>query len=64
MTASNTVESPAQVPPFRPDPEIIGNIEGNDRIRRSDRESTRRYLENHDLNTPPEDAPHRKGPAA
>lgn len=31
-------------PPFRPDPEIIGNIEGNRRIRDRDREAAREYL--------------------
>ncbi|MBN9611518.1 MAG: hypothetical protein J0I11_19660 [Actinobacteria bacterium] len=32
------------VPPFRPDPDIIGNIEGNKRIQEQDRKAAREVL--------------------
>ena len=36
-------------PPFRPDPELIGHIEGNKRIIRQDRAAARKYLRDHGL---------------
>lgn len=38
------------------DPELIGNIEGNDRVRDQDRASARAYLKRHDLTSPADDA--------
>lgn len=42
MEDSRSEQSP---PPFRPDPEIMGNIEGNRRILEHDRRAARRFLE-------------------
>ena len=36
-------------PPFRPDPELIGHIEGNKRIIRQDRAAARKSLRDHGL---------------
>jgi hypothetical protein len=37
--------SPPGAPPFDPDPDIIGNSEGNQRILKHDREAARELLE-------------------
>lgn len=36
------------VPPFRPDPDIMGNDEGNKRILKHDRDAARKFLHDQD----------------
>ncbi len=64
MTTAQAVdEATPVVPPFRPDPEIIGNIEGNDRIREQDQAAAREYLARNHL-TAPGDDPVTHGPSS
>lgn len=37
-----------EVPPFSPDPDIVGNDEGNQRILERDRDTAREFLRNQD----------------
>lgn len=37
-----------KVPPFRPDPDIMGNDEGNQRILEHDRDAARKFLREQD----------------
>lgn len=53
MNTHASTESTA--PPFRPDPEIVSNIEGNKKIKDEDKEAVRKYLDDHDLRAPADD---------
>lgn len=44
MAALHTEESVAPVPPMRPDPEIMDNAEGNEKILEHDRSAAIAYL--------------------
>ena len=44
MAAQQTEESVAPVPPLRPDPEIMDNAEGNEKILKHDQDAAIAYL--------------------
>lgn len=49
-TEARAGDSPtrASAPPFRPDPAIMGNIEGNRKILEHDRRAAQRFLDEQD----------------
>jgi hypothetical protein len=47
-TPSSERTDRSELPPFAPDPDIIGNNEGNERILKSDRDAARELLEKQD----------------
>lgn len=40
----SVVRGDKSVPPFEPDPEVMGNDEGNERILKHDRDAAREFL--------------------
>lgn len=44
-TPAERIEQTPAAPPFQPDPALIGNAEGNDKIRDADRAAAKKYLE-------------------